>query len=330
MVDSSGRTIDYMRISITDRCNLRCRYCMPEGIDYVDMSEILSFEEIVTCVTAAASLGIRHIKITGGEPLVRRGCVDLIKMIKQIKGIEKVSITTNGVLLSRYINELKDAGLDGINVSLDTLDRKRYAQITGFDEFDNVISGIKDAMACGIKTKINCVSMYGEKESLFFDDVADLIELTRNTNLDVRFIEMMPIGMGKNIRPLNHKLIISELKKRFPEMKPDDSVHGAGPAVYFKLPNYVGCIGFISALHGKFCENCNRIRLSSQGDLKGCLCYESGENLKPILRSKQNEAIIIEDVRNAIEKTILNKPKAHCFEQIEDVTEELFMASIGG
>lgn len=322
-----------MRISITDRCNLRCKYCMPNGITAIPMEEILSYEEIITIVRAASELGISHIKVTGGEPLVRRGCCELIHSMKQIPGIEKVTITTNGVLLNEYLEPLIAAGIDGINISLDTLDRSLYQQITGADAFDLVMSNIQKAAESSIPVKLNAVS-------LDFSNT-NLIQLARDYAIDVRFIEMMPIGNGKNFESIDHKQLLSQLETEYPDMKCDHTQHGYGPAVYYKIPGYKGSIGLISAIHGKFCGQCNRIRLTSQGYLKTCLCYEDGVDLRTILRKTNVERIqgkecesgqskVYGELRNAFQEAIDKKPRAHCFENPELISEVREMSKIGG
>ena len=201
MKDQYGRIIDYMRISITDRCNLRCRYCMPEGVELVSMKNILSYEEIEMVCQAAAKAGIRKFKITGGEPLVRLGCPELIGKIKKIPGVEQVTMTTNGVLLFKYLPELLKNGLDAVNISLDTLDRERYQVITGRDELFRVLESVDQAVDAGIPVKINSVLQKGMNE----DEFLALARLTLEKKLDVRFIEMMPIGLGKSLRRFTMK-----------------------------------------------------------------------------------------------------------------------------
>ena len=232
MKDQYGRIIDYMRISITDRCNLRCRYCMPEGVELVPMKNILSYEEIEMVCQAAAKAGIRKFKITGGEPLVRLGCPELIGKIKKIPGVEQVTMTTNGVLLSKYLPELLENGLDAVNISLDTLDRERYQVITGRDELFRVLESVDQAVDAGIPVKINSVLQKGMNE----DEFLTLARLTLEKKLDVRFIEMMPIGLGKKFETIYNEDILEELKKQYPGIQEDRQIHGNGPAVYVKLP----------------------------------------------------------------------------------------------
>ncbi len=325
MIDQFGRKIEYLRISVTDRCNLRCKYCMPEGIECLPMEKILSFEEYAEVVRCGAALGIKNVRLTGGEPLVRRGLISLVRLIHGIDGIERISMTTNGIFLKENLRGLIDAGLSSVNISLDTLNRERYREITGFDGLPAVLSAIDSAYESGIKTKINSVSIdFGEEELI------SLINLARDRAIDVRFIEMMPIGLGKTFPVFDHGRLLSKLKSLFPELEQDSKAHGLGPAVYYRIPGFQGCIGLISAIHAKFCDSCNRVRLTSQGFLKTCLCYEDGADLRGILRSDttpyEREELLCAAMRAAIQK----KPRAHCFENITDMTESAFMNGIGG
>ena len=325
MKDQFGRTIDYLRISVTDRCNLRCRYCMPEGIDLVPMENLLTLEEIVLAARAAAGLGIRHIKLTGGEPLVRKGLPALVRMLKSTEGIEKVTLTTNGTLLGKLLPELLDAGIDAVNISMDTLDREMYRQITGTDALETVLSSIDAALDAGIPTKVNAVSLdLGEKT------VLSLIDLIRERPLDVRFIEMMPIGFGRDFPVVSHKKLLERLLELHPDMAEDRSVHGFGPAVYYRIPGYRGSIGLISAIHGKFCSSCNRVRLTSQGYLKTCLCFQNGADLRTIIRSEKSDSEKESLLKETIRRAVFLKPQAHCFEDREKITEAANMNAIGG
>lgn len=321
MRDSFNRTIDYMRISITDRCNLRCRYCMPqEGIEKVPMSKILTFEEILRICQASVNLGIKKFKITGGEPLVRRGCTELCKAIKQIPGVEQVTITTNGQLLEAHLPKLIEAGIDGINISLDSLQENRYRMITGGGNLSETLQGLDAAQKSGIRTKINCLLQKNFNE----DELLDFAELAFEQGLEVRFIEIMPIGFGKPDTGLSNEIVLQRLQAALPELKPDHSKRGNGPAVYYSLPKSCGAIGLISAMHGRFCDSCNRIRLTSQGFIKPCLCYEDSFDLRPALAKERDEQLV-ETLRNAIGR----KPSGHTFEDIKTV-ERRSMVEIGG
>lgn len=325
MRDNYGRKIDYMRISITDRCNLRCRYCMPEGIEQVPMSDILTYEEIIRICHAAAKTGIRKLKITGGEPLARLGCPELIGELKAVSGIEQVTMTTNGTLLSEFLPDLLKNGLDAVNISLDTMDRDIYRQVTGRDELPQVMKGIKEAMESGIPVKVNVVIQRGINEK----EWEDLARLTIDNPLDVRFIEMMPIGYGREYETIYNEEILAKLKDREPKLCEDISVHGNGPAVYCRIPGAKGSIGFISAMHGKFCGNCNRIRLTSTGRLKPCLCYGNSLDLREIIRGsdqKQVDGLLYQAIREAV----YMKPKQHSFERLSDISEQNKMVQIGG
>lgn len=327
MKDNYGRSIDYMRISITDRCNLRCKYCMPHGICQVSMDEILSYEEIELICRAAVKIGITKFKITGGEPLVRLGCPALIGRIKKIPGVSQVTLTTNGVLLSHYIDELLENGLDAVNISLDTLDKETYREITGFDELGRVRESIDLAVKKGLPVKINSVLQKGVNEK----EWKQLAKLARTKKTDVRFIEMMPIGYGKNRKAVSGEELRKMFEEAYPDMEKDITVHGNGPAVYYKIPGFSGSVGFISAIHGKFCESCNRIRLTSTGELKPCLCYGESVNIKKVLRSQEkSEKILVEKLTEVFKETIQKKPKEHCFESAKMITEEKQMVQIGG
>lgn len=327
MTDAFGRTIDYMRISITDRCNLRCRYCMPDGVEWLPMEEILTYEEIERVCRAAVKLGIRHIKITGGEPLVRKGCPELIGSLKRIPGIEAVTITTNGILLERYLDDLKAAGVDGVNISLDSLNPKQYEALTGFDCLNPVLDGLRAAVAAGLSVKVNAVSLELGKGGDGYAWKA-LTELARKYPVDVRFIEMMPIGYGKQFETVDHQSLLAQMYEVYPDMEPDGRLHGFGPAVYYRVPGFKGSLGLISAIHGKFCMECNRVRLTSTGYLKACLCYEDGVDLRPCLRS--TEGASDERLGAVMEQLIYSKPGAHCFEEPDKITEARNMSSIGG
>ncbi|MEE1086594.1 MAG: GTP 3',8-cyclase MoaA [Schaedlerella sp.] len=322
MLDQYGRNIDYLRISITDRCNLRCRYCMPDGVELKQMEEILTYEEIETICRMAAQIGIKKIKVTGGEPLVRRGCTEFIGKLKAIPGIEQVTLTTNGVLLKEHLEELVTNGLDAMNISLDSLNADTYRKITGRDELHRVLDSILEAVKTGIRIKINAVLQKDTNGT----EWESLIALAKENPIDVRFIEMMPIGYGKQFEPVYNEELLSMLKKRYPEVQKDCKIHGNGPAVYYKIPGFQGSIGFISAIHGKFCDQCNRIRLTAEGRLKPCLCYGEGIDLKEALRSEKRE----EEITQLLKRTIEKKPKQHCFEMIEEITEKTAMIGIGG
>lgn len=323
MLDRYGRVINYLRISVTDRCNLRCCYCMPEGVQDVGMKNILTFEEIWEIVRAGVSLGITHIRITGGEPLVRKGCVDLIRGIREIPGVETITMTTNGVLLGNYGKQLKEAGVDGANISLDTLDPEEFYKITGKRELQEVLAGIRAAKTAGLPVKLNAVN---RKEL----DPIPLVRYAQEENLPLRFIEMMPVGYGKKYVGRSNEELRETLeavcgKAECMTNREELSRMGSGPAVYYQFSDLKVPVGFISAIHGKFCDTCNRVRLTAEGYLKLCLCYDEGEDLRRVLREGEKE-----NLRTIMEQTIFRKPAAHCFEHPAEMTETHEMVKIGG
>ena len=323
MLDRYGRVINYLRISVTDRCNLRCCYCMPEGVQDVGMKNILTFEEIWEIVRTGVSLGITHIRITGGEPLVRKGCVDLIRGIREIPREETITMTTNGVLLGNYGKQLKEAGVDGVNISLDTLDPEEFYKITGKRELQEVLAGIRAAKAAGLPVKLNAVN---RKEL----DPIPLVRYAQEENLPLRFIEMMPVGYGKKYVGRSNEELRETLeavcgKAECMTNREELSRLGSGPAVYYQFSDLKVPVGFISAIHGKFCDTCNRVRLTAEGYLKLCLCYDEGEDLRRVLREGEKE-----NLRTIMEQTIFRKPAAHCFEHPAEMTETHEMVKIGG
>ena len=322
MLDRYGRVINYLRISVTDRCNLRCCYCMPEGVQDVGMKNILTFEEIWEIVRTGVSLGITHIRITGGEPLVRKGCVNLIRGIREIPGVETITMTTNGVLLGNYAKQLKEAGVDGVNISLDTLDPEEFFKITGKRELQEVLAGIRAAKTAGLPVKLNAVN---RKEL----DPIPLVRYAQEENLPLRFIEMMPVGYGKKYVGRSNEELRETLeavcgKAECMTNREELSRMGSGPAVYYQFSDLKVLVGFISAIHGKFCDTCNRVRLTAEGYLKLCLCYDEGEDLRRVLREGEKE-----NLRTIMEQTIFRKPAAHCFEHPAEMTETLEMVKIG-
>lgn len=323
MLDRYGRVINYLRISVTDRCNLRCCYCMPEGVQDVGLKNILTFEEIWEIVRTGVSLGITHIRITGGEPLVRKGCVDLIRGIREIPGVETITMTTNGVLLGNYGKQLKKAGVDGVNISLDTLDPEEFYKITGKRELQEVLAGIRAAKNAGLPVKLNAVN---RKEL----DPIPLVRYAQEENLPLRFIEMMPVGYGKKYVGRSNEELRETLeavcgKAECMTNREELSRMGSGPAVYYQFSDLKVPVGFISAIHGKFCDTCNRVRLTAEGYLKLCLCYDEGEDLRRVLREGEKE-----NLRTIMEQTIFRKPAAHCFEHPAEMTETHEMVKIGG
>ena len=308
---------------MTDRCNLRCRYCMPDGIERIPMGEILTYEEIAFVCAQAAALGIGRFRITGGEPLARKNCAALIAMLKKTPGVSRVAMTTNGVLLADHLDELLDAGLDAVNISLDTLDRKQYQAITGADGLDRVLDSVRRA-AGRLPVKINVVIQAGVNDGA----PAELAALGRELPVDVRFIELMPIGAARNLKTVPNTKVLAVIEEKYGKTREEPEMRGNGPAVYRRPEGFIGRIGFISAMNEKFCGSCNRLRLTSVGELKPCLCYGDVIPLKGILRDGLPDRE--ERIRDKIREAVRIKPAAHCFERGEGITERRGMDRIGG
>ena len=325
MLDKLNRKIDYLRISVIDRCNLRCVYCMPEeGIESIPHDEILTYDEILRICEIVSELGIRKIKITGGEPLVRKDIVNLIRDIKNIDKIEQVTLTTNGILLHEMLDDLYDAGIDAINISLDTLNKDNFKKITRRDGLEKVLMSIDKAYDLGIRVKINCLAI----RDFNLRELVEIASFAKDREIDVRFIELMPIGFGKKYTQIDNDEILSILESRFGTFEIVTEKRGNGPAKYYRNQNMKGCIGFISAISHEFCETCNRVRLTSNGFLKLCLHYNKGIDLKEPIRN----GISDEDLKKLIHDTIWNKPISHKFGHAseEQDIELKNMVQIGG
>jgi len=295
MIDNYNRKINYLRVSVTELCNLRCRYCMPEeGIHKRDHEEMMTAEETLMAIESAAELGINKIRITGGEPLVKRGIVKLCKAIAEISGIEEVCITTNGILLPKFAENLKAAGVDRLNISLDTLDPEKFRYITRIGELQDVMNGMKAAEDAGFEnTKINCVLMGGFND----DEIEDFVNLTREKPIEVRFIELMPIGGGLDFDKQQF-VSCEEVLKRIPELAPLDQ--DGGVAKLYQLSGAPGRVGLIRPISCEFCEGCNKIRLTADGKIKPCLHSDQEISLRGLM---QNE------MTDMLKKAILDKPE---------------------
>lgn len=304
--DSFQRPVNYLRISVTDRCNLRCIYCMPEeGVDLMSHSDILSYEEIYNVARVAADMGINKVRLTGGEPLVRFGVPELVRMLAGIEAIDEITMTTNGVLLARYAQELKDAGLSRINISLDTLKPDRFNLITRCGNLEDTLEGIEAAHAAGLEpVKINVVVMAGIND----DEIVDFAGKTIKDGWHVRFIEHMPVNGDESgkldfVSVADMKRLIDPLGK----MEPYRTSAGNGPAKYFRLPDATGTIGFITPITEHFCFQCNRLRLTADGKLRPCLLSEDEIDLREVLR-RGGPA---EELKALIEEAIARKPAGH-------------------
>lgn len=325
MKDPYGRKIDYLRISVTDRCNLRCIYCMsPEGVKPIEHREILSYEEIIRIAAIAVSLGVKKIRITGGEPLARKNITYLISSLNNIKDLEDISLTTNGVLLERYADEIAQAGLRRVNVSLDSLRPNKYSEITRGGDINNVLRGIDKAEKAGlIPVKINMVAIRGFND----DEIEDFAKITLEKSYQVRFIEFMPLGARDLWGPEKY-IPINEIKSIVEKIGALSPVRlrKSGPARYFRFEGASGVVGFINALSHQFCTECNRLRLTADGKLRPCLFSETEIDLKNPLRSSAPDSEIERLIKLAIEM----KPEGHdisCRSQLHTLRP---MSKIGG
>jgi len=307
----------------TSACNMHCTGCW--AAEYGNRLN-LSFEELDSIVTQGKELGTYMYIFTGGEPLVRKGVDYLVAQLKAIPGIRRVTMTTNGVLLAKQLPALLSAGLDSVNISLDTLSPEQFARITARDEFENVRAGIHAALESGLPVKLNCVPQVGVNEG----ELEELAALAKDKPLQVRFIEMMPIGYGAAMPCISGPELLARLQKRWPGLVPlpaqESAALGDGPAVYYTAPGWQGSVGFIAAVHGKFCASCNRVRLTSQGFLRPCLASEAGCDLKTLLRSGATD----EKLLKAIQTTIWEKPQEHHFERKQNIPATRGMYRIGG
>ncbi len=325
MLDEQGRRIHYLRISVTDRCNLRCVYCMPEsGVTWMDHSEILTYEEILRLVRIFAELGVDRVRLTGGEPLVRKGISNLVAGLKEIPGINWVGLTTNGLMLGKQLPQLIRAGLDAVNVSLDTLDPEQYRIITRRDGLETVLRGLEAAsQAEGLKVKVNCVPT--EQNEGQWTALARLAQA--DPGMDVRFIELMPIGLGQNLNGRTERDVLDRLERELGGAIPIPGNGDCGPSRYVRFSGFAGRVGFISALTHQFCSSCNRVRLTASGILKPCLQYDSDVDLKALLRVGAGD----EQLTARIKNTIYHKPTAHHFGVGADPEDERrTMNQIGG
>lgn len=318
MIDGHGRKINYLRLSITDRCNLRCHYCMPEeGVEKINHEDILSFEEIDEIVGSLVHLGIDKIRLTGGEPLVRNGILTLLKMIKKHSQIKDIALTTNGILLPSMAEALKAAGLDRINISIDSLDSKKYHEMTRGGALSDVLLGIEAAKRVGLgPIKLNVVLINGFND----DEIVDFVQFTKTHEVDVRFIELMPIGEVSGWATEKY-LPNTTVLERVPELVAVESSDKTSPAKYYQLPNAKGKVGLISPISCSFCGNCNRLRLTSEGMLKYCLHSNEEFDLKKALDQKL-------DLETFIQECISKKPLQHDIGNAQIVKRN--MVQVGG
>jgi len=339
LVDQFSRTISYLRLSLTDRCNLRCIYCMPSDNDEGDhlrsslvlrRDELLSYEELLRIVRLAVSMGMNKLRLTGGEPLVRKGVMEFIRQLGVIEGLDDIRLTTNGVLLHENAESLHRAGVRNINISLDTMKPERFAEITGRDYFDKVWMGIQTAIRTGFHIKLNVVAMKGIND----DEFEVLARLALSEPLQVRFIEFMPLGE----KSIWKKQFISadDILKRIDhigKLKPLNASSLEGPARMYAITDQdgrEGRVGVISPISHHFCDKCNRLRLTSEGKLRSCLLHNRETDLKKIIRAGCSD----DDIKKMIRETILMKPKGHTLNEdlsrSDQVTCSGQMSKIGG
>lgn len=315
MRDSFGREVDYLRISVTDLCNLRCVYCMPEkGVEKFSHDQIISPERIKEIVETSVKLGIKKIRLTGGEPLTRHGLIEIIKAIKSISGVEEICLTTNGIGLKERAEELKEAGVDRLNISLDTLDEKKFKFITRGGDINSVLDGIKKAQKVGFKnTKINCVLIGGFN----YDEIENFQQFSDKFKVIVRFIELMPIGEGANFKAksfISNEVVLDKLSDAILD-------YSDGVSNYYRFKSSDARIGLISPLSNKFCETCSRIRLTSDGKIKPCLHSKAEFDLN---------GLHDEELVNKLKEAILAKPKEHYLNEEGKSSSLRGMNKIGG
>ena len=320
--DNHGRTINYLRLAVTDKCNLRCFYCMPEeGIDWLSRAALMTTDEMLRICKLLAAQGIEKIRITGGEPFVRKDIMPLLSGIAQIQGVQQLSITTNGVLTAPYIPELKALGIRSVNLSLDTLDRERFAAITHRDELPAVLRTLEELLKHSIEVKINAVVM----ESQNTQDINELVRLTKDLPISVRFIEEMPFNSGTHRPSLHwdHIRILKEIAAAYPGIKKiQDPMYST--SYNYNIPGHKGNVGIIAAYTRSFCGSCNRIRITPEGMMKTCL-YDSGIfNIRDMMRNNVPDAAIITALHEALAHRAANGHEA------ERTTAHESMAAIGG
>jgi GTP 3',8-cyclase len=326
LVDGFGRTHDNLRISVTDRCNIRCFYCMPEDVKFQGREQILSFEEIERFVRVAVSLGVRKLRLTGGEPLVRKGLSSLIRKLSVIEGVEDLALTTNGVLLGQYAEELYDAGLRRLNIHLDTLDRERFFKITRRDDLPKVLDGIETARRLGFgPIKINAVAV----KNLVEPDIVALARFGRENNIEIRYIEFMPLdsqGLWDKGRVLLMDDMIAMLESEIGSLVPIPDQDPRAPATEFKFADGIGSVGFIPSVSKPFCLNCNRLRITADGKIRYCLFAIEETDVRDLLRTGAPD----EAIAQAIRSCVAGKWIGHQINSTQFVPPPRPMYSIGG
>lgn len=325
LIDNHQRPINYLRLAVTDRCNLRCFYCMPhEGIDFLPKSHLLSYEEMLRMVRILAEEGVSKVRITGGEPFVRRGMMEFLEELTNVPGIEQVNITTNGVLTAPLIPDLKRIGIHSVNLSLDSLDRKRFHEMTRRDELPRVLETLDGLLEHGIKTKVNTVVMAGKND----DDIISLAELAKDKPIGVRFIEEMPFnGEGLKLENfLSYQRIMEKIREKYPDIQRLADAP-TSTSYNYQIPSFAGTVGVIAAYSRTFCGTCNRIRVTPTGTFKTCLYDDGVMNVRDLLRSGISDEVFKNEIINALQKRAKDGFEAEA-NRSSLVTES--MTTIGG
>ena len=326
IIDSFGRVHDSLRVSVTDRCNIRCFYCMPEVVRFLPQNKILTFEEIYRIVQIAAGLGVRKIRLTGGEPLVRSQLWKLIELLVAVDGIEDVALTTNGILLAEQAQQLKDAGLHRLNVSLDSIDPNVFEKITRRKGLDKVLAGIATARAVGFqKIRLNAVSIKGMTES----EIVPLATYAREFDLELRFIEFMPLDADQawdSTQVLTGGEVLSILQQEVGQLEPMERTDPQQPALDYRFVDGNGIVGFINSVSEPFCQSCNRMRLTAEGMFRNCLFSTREWDVRELLRS----GAIAEEIESLIRECVSEKKPSHGIDSAEFVRPGKSMYQIGG
>lgn len=324
LTDNHGRPVNYLRLAVTDRCNLRCFYCMPaHGLEWLERKELMTWEEMLQVCSVLVQMGIEKIRLTGGEPFARRNFINFLEELSKLEGLKEITLTTNGVLTAPYIPRLKELGIKSVNLSLDTLDKERFAQITRRDELPKVLETLHQLLRHDIQVKINAVVMEGRNT----EDIIPLVELTKDLPVSVRFIEEMPFNGNGTYEGLSwdHLRILNTIKERFPGMeKMVDAQYST--SYNYNIPGHLGTVGIIAAYTRSFCGSCNRIRITPQGMLKTCLYDDGVMNVKDLVRAGNDTEVI----QGAITTAIKKKAKDGWEAEHNRSTINESMAAIGG
>lgn len=327
LIDSFGRTVNYVRLSVTDRCDLRCVYCMAEEMTFLPRTEVLSIEEFASLGRAFVDLGVTKLRITGGEPLVRRGIIELLQNLGQLHGLKELCMTTNGTHLPQYAQAIRDAGVKRINISLDSINPDRFRQLTRFGDLNQVLAGIKAAQQAGLKIKLNCVAL----KHYNADEVPELVKFALDEGLDISFIEEMPLGKisehGRAAEYVSSDELRSQLSLTHELQPQDNSQADAGPSRYWQVEGYSSRIGFISPHSHNFCGSCNRVRVTATGRLLLCLGNEHSVDLRQQLRSEHYSETAL---RDTIVNAMHHKPEKHYFDLDNEPQIVRFMNMTGG